>query len=263
MPVPPALGLCTDDEVNGAPFYVMGFVDGVVLDSVEKAEQLPIELRRQAAEHLIDVLADLHAVDIDAVGPRRLRQAHGLHRAAGEAMVDAVGELQDPRAGRHRRGRRRACATTSPTQHGVVDRPRRLPLRQLPHRRRTTAASPPCSTGSCARWATRSPTSATSACTGSTASAANVRANDPTSAGGFPSYDELLAALRGAHRSRPSAASTTTSPSRAGGWPSSARACTPATCTVRWAIRRSTSSSSRSGVDALAERALDAVRRLA
>src|SRR3954468_23386282 len=31
VPVPPALGLCVDDEVNGAPFYVMGFVDGYVV----------------------------------------------------------------------------------------------------------------------------------------------------------------------------------------------------------------------------------------
>jgi len=68
VPVPPALGLCRDDEVNGAPFYVMGFVDGEVLDSIEKAERLAPEMRRQASEHLIDVLADLHAVDIDAVG---------------------------------------------------------------------------------------------------------------------------------------------------------------------------------------------------
>src|SRR6187549_3308490 len=57
VPVPPALGLCTDDEVNGAPFYVMGFVDGVVLDSIERAGSLPEELRRPASEHLVDVLA--------------------------------------------------------------------------------------------------------------------------------------------------------------------------------------------------------------
>lgn len=68
VPVPPALGLCTDPEVNGAPFYVMGFVEGEVLDSVEKAALLPVELRRPAAEHLIDVLADLHDVDVDEVG---------------------------------------------------------------------------------------------------------------------------------------------------------------------------------------------------
>src|SRR5215204_6282311 len=38
VPVPPALALCNDDSVNGAPFYVMGYVDGVVLDSPDRAE---------------------------------------------------------------------------------------------------------------------------------------------------------------------------------------------------------------------------------
>src|SRR5262245_50381512 len=33
VPVPRPLGLCTDPDVNGAPFYVMAYVDGVVLDS--------------------------------------------------------------------------------------------------------------------------------------------------------------------------------------------------------------------------------------
>src|SRR4051794_23154271 len=31
VPVPDALGLCEDPEINGAPFYVMGFVDGLIL----------------------------------------------------------------------------------------------------------------------------------------------------------------------------------------------------------------------------------------
>jgi aminoglycoside phosphotransferase (APT) family kinase protein len=31
VPVAPAVGLCTDPDVNGAPFYVMRFVDGHVL----------------------------------------------------------------------------------------------------------------------------------------------------------------------------------------------------------------------------------------
>ena len=68
VPVPATLGLCTDETVNGAPFYVMAYVDGVVLDSPERAELLPVELRRPASEHLIDVLADLHNADIDAIG---------------------------------------------------------------------------------------------------------------------------------------------------------------------------------------------------
>ncbi len=68
VPVPPALGLCTDETVNGAPFYVMGHVDGVVLDSPTRAATMSVDRRRAASEHLIDVLADLHAVDVDAVG---------------------------------------------------------------------------------------------------------------------------------------------------------------------------------------------------
>src|SRR4051812_8216669 len=28
VPVPPALGVCKDEAVNGAPFYVMQFLDG-------------------------------------------------------------------------------------------------------------------------------------------------------------------------------------------------------------------------------------------
>lgn len=77
VPVPQTLGVCHDVEVNGAPFYVMSFVDGVVLDAQEKALDMSIEQRRAAGEHLIDVLADLHAVDIDAVGLGDLAKREG------------------------------------------------------------------------------------------------------------------------------------------------------------------------------------------
>ena len=77
VPVPRTLGLCTDVEVNGAPFYVMAFVPGVVLDSPEKGELLSMPLRKQASEDLIDVLADLHAVDVDAVGLGDLAKRDG------------------------------------------------------------------------------------------------------------------------------------------------------------------------------------------
>ncbi|HEY1279551.1 MAG TPA: phosphotransferase family protein [Acidimicrobiales bacterium] len=77
VPVPPALGLCTDEAVNGAPFYMMEFVDGEVLDSAEKAAVLAPEVRRAAALDLIDVLAALHAVDVDAVGLGDLARRDG------------------------------------------------------------------------------------------------------------------------------------------------------------------------------------------
>ena len=45
VPVPRTLGLCSDDAVNQAPFYVMDFVDGIVLDSPDKGAELSIEQR--------------------------------------------------------------------------------------------------------------------------------------------------------------------------------------------------------------------------
>ena len=77
VPVAPALGLCEDTGVNGAPFYVMGFVEGEVLDSADKAALLPPALRPGASHHLIDVLAELHDVDVDAVGRGDLARREG------------------------------------------------------------------------------------------------------------------------------------------------------------------------------------------
>ena len=44
VPVPPVMGFCDDLDVNGAPFYVMGFVDGHVLrDRATSEAALPDE----------------------------------------------------------------------------------------------------------------------------------------------------------------------------------------------------------------------------
>ena len=77
VPVPKALAVCTEVDVNGAPFYVMSYVDGVVLDSPERAALLPVDLRPRVSEHLFDVLADLHAVDVDEVGLGDLAKREG------------------------------------------------------------------------------------------------------------------------------------------------------------------------------------------
>jgi len=68
VPVPAALALCQDDSVTGAPFYVMDHVEGVVLGSDEAGYAVAPEMRRALGLHLIDVLGDLHAADIDAIG---------------------------------------------------------------------------------------------------------------------------------------------------------------------------------------------------
>src|SRR3954470_18489524 len=45
VPVPPTVGLCTGEAVNGSPFYVMDFVDGLVVRDAAAAESLTPEQR--------------------------------------------------------------------------------------------------------------------------------------------------------------------------------------------------------------------------
>lgn len=70
VPVPRALALCMDDTVNDAPFYVMNFVDGNVLEEPADVDRvLPDrELRRRLSESVVDGLAALHTADVDAIG---------------------------------------------------------------------------------------------------------------------------------------------------------------------------------------------------
>lgn len=68
VPVPPALGLCEEPEVNGAPFYVMGFVEGTVPHDVGAGAEIPPGERRAAAESAVDALAALHALSPEEVG---------------------------------------------------------------------------------------------------------------------------------------------------------------------------------------------------
>jgi aminoglycoside phosphotransferase (APT) family kinase protein len=68
VPVAPAIGYCDDLEVNGAPFYVMGYVDGLVLRDLASADVLSVDDHRRTGESLIATLARIHAVDPDAVG---------------------------------------------------------------------------------------------------------------------------------------------------------------------------------------------------
>ncbi len=77
FPVPRPLGLCTDPDVNGAPFYVMEYVDGVVVRDAGEAAGLPVAARRVVSHSLVDVLARLHGIDIDAVGLGDLGRREG------------------------------------------------------------------------------------------------------------------------------------------------------------------------------------------
>jgi aminoglycoside phosphotransferase (APT) family kinase protein len=77
VPVAPTIGLCTDESVNGAPFYVMDFVDGLVARSAEASRTLSVEARTHAGHQIADVLARIHAVDPAAVGLGDLGRTEG------------------------------------------------------------------------------------------------------------------------------------------------------------------------------------------
>ena len=107
VPVPDALAMCTDADVLGAPFYVMRFVDGIVLNDAATAEAtLDVAARGRAGASLVDALVALHAVDADAVGLGDLakkedfiaRQLHRWHRQIEQSRqreLPAVDRVHD------------------------------------------------------------------------------------------------------------------------------------------------------------------------
>ena len=68
VPVPDPVALCTDLDVLRVNFYVMGFVDGVVLDKPELVDPVEPAQATRIGEILVDTLAELHAVDPATVG---------------------------------------------------------------------------------------------------------------------------------------------------------------------------------------------------
>lgn len=69
VPVPRTLGLCEDAGVNDAPFYVMDYVEGVVLTSpAQTAREIPEARREALGLHIVDTLAALHVTRPEDVG---------------------------------------------------------------------------------------------------------------------------------------------------------------------------------------------------
>ncbi|NJC33150.1 aminoglycoside phosphotransferase (APT) family kinase protein [Sphingomonas jejuensis] len=105
FPVPRPLGLCMDESVIGAPFFVMELVDG----RTEWAGQLPAlspDARRDTYHAMIDTLARLHAIDPEAVGlgdygragnyfARQVERWTKQYRAAETEHLPAVERLID------------------------------------------------------------------------------------------------------------------------------------------------------------------------
>ncbi len=68
VPVAHTFGLCTDPAVNGAPFYVMQYVEGLVPHDSVVGDTIPLPERNGIGLHIIDILSRLHRIDPDNVG---------------------------------------------------------------------------------------------------------------------------------------------------------------------------------------------------
>src|SRR3954451_8153033 len=106
VPVAPAVALCDAPAVLGAPFYLMGFVDGVVLDRPDRLAGLTTRAATRSCELLMDTLVELHEVDPAAVGladfgrpegflARQVRRWHQQWQASETRPLDELAATVD------------------------------------------------------------------------------------------------------------------------------------------------------------------------
>jgi aminoglycoside phosphotransferase (APT) family kinase protein len=104
VPVAPVVGFCGDESVNGAPFYVMRFVEGPVVRSSTDADRFDEPTRRAIGERVVDTLAAIHEVEPDAAGlgdlgrkedyvARQLRRWHGQWEKSQTRDLPLVDDL--------------------------------------------------------------------------------------------------------------------------------------------------------------------------
>lgn len=80
VPVPRTFGLCADDSVLGAPFYVMERVEGRAYRYADEIEPLGSERTRLISEALIDTLAALHRIEPETIGLSDFGRPEGFLR---------------------------------------------------------------------------------------------------------------------------------------------------------------------------------------
>lgn len=100
VPVPQIVGVTADPAFSDVPLVLMEFVDGLVVDTMDVAEALAPQRRRQTAVSMPHTLAKIHAVDLARVGledlsshkPYAQRQ---LKRWAGQWELSKTRELPE------------------------------------------------------------------------------------------------------------------------------------------------------------------------
>jgi aminoglycoside phosphotransferase (APT) family kinase protein len=77
VPVAKALAFCDDPTISERPFYVMEYLDGLILRTQEEAELVSIETRGTISASLMEVLGDLHSLNVNDVGLGQLGKHEG------------------------------------------------------------------------------------------------------------------------------------------------------------------------------------------
>lgn len=72
VPVPQCHAFCDDLEVIGAVFYVMSFVDGLILRDRASTSQMTAAQALAATQSLVDVQVAMHTIDLQEVGLENL-----------------------------------------------------------------------------------------------------------------------------------------------------------------------------------------------
>ena len=104
VPTPAVVALTTDATVTDAPLLLMECVDGLVVDEMPVAEGLAPRLRGAIGRGMIDALAAIHAVDLEATGlsdlashkpyaQRQLKRWNAQWEAARTRELPEVDEL--------------------------------------------------------------------------------------------------------------------------------------------------------------------------
>lgn len=98
VPVPDTLAYCRDTEVTGSEFYLMSFVDGIILRDKSSAKQLEDQACQRATEALIDTQLAFHQIDLEQyeltdLGQHEAYVQRQIRRWSHQVMAKPVREL--------------------------------------------------------------------------------------------------------------------------------------------------------------------------
>lgn len=92
-PAPRILAVCADAEVLGVPFYIMEYVEGIVLLNETPAQFDTVAGKCEASEALVDTLVDLHSLDLERAGLATFGRPEGYLERQVKTFTGLAGQV--------------------------------------------------------------------------------------------------------------------------------------------------------------------------